>query len=127
MRHLKRVLYADDDTDSCELFQAALQPIEAFTYEVVLAQTVTEVITLIQQQRFDLVILEQFYADGKGTGLCSFIQAVPDPPTIIFYTSDVREETRETAMQVGAKSFLTKPNDFEKLLESTEALFLASC
>lgn len=124
MRHLRRVLYADDDIDSGELFQAALLPSESLEYEVILARTVTEVSHLIQQQSFDLVILEQFYADGKGTALCASIQALPNSPAIVFYTSDVREETRQAALEAGVQSFLTKPNEFEKLLELTESLFV---
>ena len=50
----KRILYIDDDEDSCELMKVLL---ETWDYEVALASTATEGLNLAHNEHFDMYLL----------------------------------------------------------------------
>lgn len=64
---------------------------------------------LIQNERFDLAILDVNLPDGNGFALCLEIkEAIPGLP-VIFLTANDLEEDILTGFDIGADDYVTKP------------------
>ena len=114
----KQILIADDDTAVAVSLQLML---EEEGYATRLARTVEEVKFLVNKEIFDLVLLDMNYeldtTSGKdGLGLIEFIQQEqPNLPTVAM-TGWGSVSLSVSAMQKGAKDFIEKPWNNERLL-----------
>ncbi|MBF2025827.1 MAG: response regulator [Oscillatoriales cyanobacterium C42_A2020_001] len=114
----KHLLYADDSIDSCELIVYLLQEVEAFNFKVTFAESAAKSIQVVQEQRFDVIVLDQYYLDGTGVDVCGYIRQIGITTPVIFYTGDSRDATRQEAIAAGAQFYLTKPSDLGALVDA---------
>lgn len=114
----KHLLYADDNSDSCELILYLLQEVEEFDFKVTVAEDAAKTIQCVQQQQFDVIVLDQYYPDGTGIELCRLVREMQITTPVIFYTGDNRDTSREAAIAAGAQLYLTKPSDLTDLLDA---------
>src|SRR5689334_19699814 len=108
----KRILYVDDDFDSYEILRFYLS-----TMELVHAQTITDGLRLAQSEPFAVYLLDIRLTDGTGVELCKRIRLSDRQTPVLFLSADVREATRQLALQAGAQAFITKPINFDYLTE----------
>jgi len=108
----KTFLIIDDD----RVFSNAVRDyLSGNSMEVLIANTAAEGITLCQQQRIDVVLLDQQLPDGEGHTLCPAILQYNDQTKIIFSTAFPSFENAIKAIRSGASDYLSKPYNLEEL------------
>jgi len=116
-----RILYIDDDKDSCEMIGLMLNLADD-SYEIMTASTAGKALTLIESQPFDLYILDHRLPVMTGVELCRQLRENNSQTPIIFYSAMAREIDRREAMAAGATEYLVKPNDLDKFTETVKRL-----
>lgn len=72
-----------------------------------------QALTLMQRQRFDLVLLDIHMPGADGLQLAAALQRLPDPPLVIFVTAHAGYAVN--AFDLEAVDYLTKPVRLERL------------
>jgi len=101
-----RVLYADDNDDSCSMVSTLLEFSDIY---VITAKTVAEAWRLSQTERFDLYLLDVRFPDGDGLELCCKLRKVDLHTPILFYSGNAYDTDKEKGLAAGANAYLTKP------------------
>jgi DNA-binding response OmpR family regulator len=117
----RRILCVDDDADSCELLEVMLGEADR-NFIVKSATSAEKAIELIENESFDLYILDNWMPNISGVQLCFLIRLTNSETPILFYTAATRLEDREAAMKAGANEYLLKPNDLEIIVETVQRL-----
>jgi DNA-binding response OmpR family regulator len=102
-----RVLYVEDDEDSCEMMRALLKQ---EGYEVVTVQTIADGLRLARLGGFDLFMLESWFPNGTGIELCQQIRTFDSRTPILFYSSLGYESDVQQGMSAGAQGYRIKPS-----------------
>jgi DNA-binding response OmpR family regulator len=100
----KSILCVDDDADTCELLQFVLAE-----YEFMFVHTIKEAFRLMENQRFDLYIFDNWLGDGSGIELCRKVRAAGFETPILFVSGVAQNKDIEEAIENGADKYLTKP------------------
>jgi DNA-binding response OmpR family regulator len=112
----KRILIVDDD----ELVLIALQELlKSRHFEVVTVSRGVEALKKLDEEGFDLMILDIVMPEMDGFELCAKIREKPNgrKTPIIFLSAKNREEDQRRGLEVGADLFLSKPISPQKLLD----------
>jgi len=108
------VLVVEDDGPLLQLLVEILQD-EAFNVTGVGRGQLA--IDALQQQCFDLLIIDVGLPDMTGLRICEFARAqYANAITILVITANATQQRCVTALEVGADDFLTKPFDMDELL-----------
>lgn len=112
------ILCVEDDADTCELVQFV------FTKEGCRVTTCgdCDCLKTVEGETFSAVILDNYFGDLSGIEICRKIRSLHPQTPIIFFSAEARPAEIDKAMDAGASAYLTKPNDFEKLVETTFGL-----
>src|SRR5688500_292447 len=112
---MRRVVVADDEADIRELCRTVLA---CEGYEVFTAETAAECISLVRQERPDLVLLDWMMPDLSGLDALWVLKGsmtTRDIPVVMLTalsgTSDIA-----VATSAGADGYVTKPFEVENLL-----------
>lgn len=116
-----RILFVDDDADSCELIDLMLNLADD-SYAVTTVSTAGKALDLIESQPFDLYIFDCRMPEITGVELCGKIRQTDSQVPIMFYSAAAREIDKNEAMAAGATEYLVKPNDFERLTGTVKRL-----
>ncbi len=119
-RH-KRILCADYDEDNREMMALFL---EIYGYEVTTSGSLAETLMLIGKGGFDLLLLDDWYPDGRGVDLCSRIHAFDGQTPIVLLSAYARQADINKAMEAGAQAYIVKPFDFDVLTQTIERIAL---
>ena len=111
------VLIADDIPQNLELLQLLL---ERAGHKVVAVSDGGQALVAVQQQPFDVVLMDIQMPVMDGLQACKLIrqweQSLPrEPLAIIALTASVLDEDKEAAKEAGMQGFASKPVDFEML------------
>lgn len=79
---------------------------EGFSVHIAAGQT--EAIEKIQQNMYDLYLLDISLADGNGFAICSYIKSISDTP-VIFLTASGDEYSVVMGLDIGADDYISKP------------------
>lgn len=125
-----RILVVDDDKDSCDLIKAMLY-FSDLNYEVSTAESSKKAISLMENQSFDLFILDHSLPDISGIELCDHIRKNNPVTPIMFLSARAYPADRSDGLKAGADEYLVKPNDLGRLVETINQLLdknpLANC
>jgi len=110
---MKRILIVEDDSHIHELLIAVLQ---GGGYAVTGAFSGTEALRLLEQERFDLVLLDLMLPGKSGEEVLAEISGIP----VIVLTAVASKESTVALLRQGASDYLTKPFDNEELLARIE-------
>jgi DNA-binding response OmpR family regulator len=108
-----RVLFLDNDADTCEMMRAVLA---SAGYEAVTAMTMTEGLKLARADNFDLILLDWYFEDGIGLDLCQTIRTFNSRVPIFFYTGISNESYLKRIGEAGAQGYFIKPVNVGELL-----------
>jgi DNA-binding response OmpR family regulator len=111
----KRILIFDDDEMVLMALGELLKP---EGYDVQTVSSATEALQKLDQNDYDLLMLDVIMPEVDGFELCKKIRGLDrykDTP-IVFLTAKSREEDRVRGLEVGANLFLSKPISPDKLL-----------
>ena len=101
-----RVLYAEDNEDSC--FMVSIM-CELSGIEVVTSKTVGEAWRLAISEHFDLYLLDSRFPEGDGLELCRRLRAYAPHTPILIYSGNAYEADKKNGLAAGANGYLTKP------------------
>lgn len=80
-------------------------------------------IRILEEEEIDLVITDINMPYTKGLELVRFVNSKMERKVpVIIITGITLEETREHALELGAKGFLTKPLDLDVLIDKVKSL-----
>jgi CheY-like chemotaxis protein len=102
---LTTVLLVEDHEDTRKMLELLF---EEWGYRATMVGTATEGLRNLLENRFDLIILDNWLPDLDGIELCRQIRAIDRQTPIIFYSAaGMGSEDRE-AMNSGANAFISK-------------------
>ena len=100
-----RILLVEDDK---EIIDNLIEFLAKEGFSVKNAKGQTEAIELVENESFDLVLLDVALADGNGFAVCSAIKANTCLP-VIFLTASGDEFSTVTGFDLGADDYIAKP------------------
>ncbi len=112
----KTILVVDDD----ELVRIALNELlRPEGYEVHLVPSGAEALKKLDQNDYDLLMLDIIMPEMDGFELCKQIRERENyrETPIVFLTAKSRDEDRDEGIEAGANLFLSKPISPDKLLQ----------
>lgn len=103
-----KILVVDDDTYNSKLMQLLL---EAEGYSVALAQSGEEALKLVNEQAFDLILLDVMMGGMNGFEVAQHLKTNPATQAIpiIMITALDDPSSKLQALEMGAEEFLSKP------------------
>lgn len=117
-----RILYVEDNKDSCELLSMMLPLYSDWKCSVTTVDNADTALSLMQKQVFDIYIVDYGLPGISGIEFCQQIRKTDSDTPIVFYTGRTQEIDREQALDAGANEYLVKPNDLIKLTETIKSL-----
>jgi DNA-binding response OmpR family regulator len=116
-----RILYVDDNDDACEMIRI-LFAVECKGYEIFTATSAIEAYEQLNNQQFNLIILNYYLPEMSGVEFCRRIRKSDSQIPLMFYSAMSREVDCYEALAAGANAFLVKPNDLDILTETVKRL-----
>ena len=116
-----KVLVADDH----EVVRRGLRQILAETGDILVAgeaASASEVIRLVSEQRFDVVVLDISMPGGSGIELIGEIKKVRPDARVLILTVYSEEQYAVRAIRAGAAGFLTKESASDRLIEAVRKI-----
>jgi DNA-binding response OmpR family regulator len=113
----KRILCVEDDKDTCDLLSVLFSE-----YEVIFARSLKEAFSLLDGQHFDLYVLDNWLPDGSGIELCRKIHSLKPAAPIIFTSAVGQRAEIKAALSAGAREYLVKPCEPERLQKIVKEL-----
>lgn len=101
----KRILIVDDHRDIRDLLGTYLQQHD---YQVSLAEDGVSMRDLLQQQSFDLIVLDLMMPGEDGLSLCRHVRDIGGPP-VIMLTAMAEDADCVVGLEMGADDYVTKP------------------
>ncbi|CAM3050783.1 response regulator transcription factor [Flavobacterium frigoris] len=114
------ILIVEDEAGIVQFLQ---QGLEEEGYQITSAADGLQGFELIQQQHFDLILLDWMLPKMSGLDLCKAIRRKDSNTPILFLTAkDTVQETIE-GIKAGANDYIKKPFSFEELVERIKIHF----
>lgn len=114
----KKILFVDDDKDLAFIITEML---EGYGYKVTNAHDSETAFNLMEDNMYDLVLLDINLPDMTGFELCMELRRVSTVP-IIFASARTSETDRITGFDIGGDDYLEKPYSMKELLARVNAL-----
>ena len=117
------ILIVDDNPEIREIINVLLGG-EGF--EVSEAENGAQALTLIEQQDFDLIILDIMMPKADGFAVLSFIRQRNDDTPVLFLTAKDSVSDRVKGLDSGANDYLIKPFSLEELCARLRSMLRTS-
>lgn len=115
---MKKILLIDD---TVEIYHMVVHSVRGAA-DVTWAKCLHEATVLLEERKFNLMILDIELPDGDGIEFCSRIKPIhPDVP-VLFITSHTTLEEKKLAFKVGGDGFIAKPFSPPALFERIQSL-----
>lgn len=102
---MSKILLVEDDKDIIENLSAVLR---AEGFQVRAEEGQKEALQAVEEESFDLLLLDVSLKNGNGFSVCSAVKAVSDIP-VIFLTASGDEFSVVTGLELGAEDYVSKP------------------
>lgn len=116
----RKILVVEDNVDLARLLELHLKDL---SFQVDLAFDGAAGLSKIDNNDFDLVILDLMLPKVDGLEICRQIRAKPTYIPIIMLTSKSSELDRVLGLEMGADDYVTKPFSIRELMARVKALF----
>lgn len=117
-----RALIVEDDEDLAAIAQVHLTH---GGYQVDVANTCQSALSLLANQEYDLILLDEILPDDRGDSLCRTIRDHSACP-IIFMSCLDDSNTIISALKAGGDDYMVKPLDYGELLARADAIIRRS-
>lgn len=114
-----RVLCAEPSNDICSLLQVLL---DHNGFDSDSASTISEAVGKAEGGDYCLFIVDDGYRDGTNFELIRRLRALKPHVPVLVYSSISFQESREDAARAGAVSYIVKPGEFGRLVETVVRL-----
>ena len=112
-----KILIVDDEKPICDLIDLNLS---ASGYQCRTVQDGLEALKLIEEENFDLILLDIMLPGADGYDIMEYIRPMGIP--VIFITAKHEVRDRVKGLKLGADDYLVKPFDVVELVARVEAL-----
>lgn len=110
---MQRILLAEDEES---IRDAVKMNLEMEGYEMVVTGSGREAMQIIQDQRFDLLLLDVMLPEISGFEICEQVRLTDREVPILFLTAKDGAMDRVAGLKLGGDDYLTKPFVLEELL-----------
>lgn len=110
---MKKILIIDDDQEIGAMLQMML---ELKGYHVEVKDRAHQIMSLLEHDSKDLILLDMLIADVKGTNLCKELKANVGTKYIPVIMFSALPEIEEECKKAGADGFISKPFELKELL-----------
>jgi two-component system alkaline phosphatase synthesis response regulator PhoP len=116
----KKILFVDDEAD---LIETVRFPLELEGYHVLVSNNGEEALNKTRQEKPDLILLDIMLPKMDGYTICRLLKSdekyrhIP----ILMLTARSQERDRQTAMQMGADEYITKPFDIDEVIRKIKS------
>ena len=110
---MARILILEDDTTFAQLLDGFLTKNK---HEVTLATLIRQATKTIENQKFDLLLVDYRLPDGTGIELLAHVRTLGQTTPVIVMTSFNDVRTAVKSIQMGAFDYITKPVNPDELL-----------
>jgi DNA-binding response OmpR family regulator len=120
-----KILVVDDDIHATTLFKTILT---AKGYEAIIVNDSATAVQVANSTNPELIILDLMMPEPNGFEVCKMLRANPkfSRTPIVIFTAMGDSESQETASEIGADEFLTKPFRVEELMLKIQILIAQS-
>jgi two-component system, OmpR family, alkaline phosphatase synthesis response regulator PhoP len=111
-----KILFADDEADLIETLRF---PLELEGYEVLVSNNGEDALEKAHQENPDLILLDIMLPKMDGYKICrllKFDKKYKHIP-ILMLTARTQEKDKETAMEMGADEYITKPFEIDEVIK----------
>lgn len=119
MSNAKSILLVEDEENLQEALKLNLE-LEA--YSVTAASDGTEALRLLEQEHFDLMILDVMLPELDGISVCERVRLENNDIPILILSAKNTSADRVNGLKKGADDYLTKPFNLEELLLRVQKL-----
>lgn len=112
-----KILIVDDEKPICDLIDINLT---AAGYRCKSVQDGLKAIELIEQERFDLILLDIMLPGADGFDIIEYIKPLKIPVIFITAKSDVNDKVK--GLKLGAEDYLVKPFEVVELIARVEVV-----
>jgi DNA-binding NtrC family response regulator len=108
------ICHVDDDSDEKEIFAEAIRSIDP-TFKLIQFSDCTELVnSFANKQSYDLFFLDFRMGQINGLGCLNLVKSNVDYSTkpVMFFAGDTIDKSIDSAYEMGAHYFISKPNDF---------------
>ena len=112
-----KILIVDDEKPICDLIDLNLS---ASGYQCRTVQDGLEALKLIEEENFDLILLDIMLPGADGYDIMEYIRPMGIP--VIFITAKHEVRDRVKGLKLGAEDYLVKPFDVVELVARVEAV-----
>lgn len=102
---MRRIFLVEDDGAIARNLTCLLRSED---FAVTQASTQAEAFSILNEERFDLALVDVSLTDGNGFTVCTEIKETQDIP-VIFLTASGDEASVVTGLNMGADDYITKP------------------
>jgi DNA-binding response OmpR family regulator len=113
------ILYVEDDRDNRDLLQFMF---ENAGYQLKTCATGEEALQVARRNGIAAYILDNWLGDMSGVQLCQEIRTFDRKTPIVFFSGVSYSKDRKEGLTAGAQSYLVKPDDLDKIIETVEQL-----
>ena len=117
----RRILCVEDDRDTCEVLRFVMTD-----YDFTTVSSVAAAQALIESEKFDIYVLDNWLPDGSGIDLCEKIRQLSSMVPIVFTSAIGQRKEIDLAMHAGADRYLVKPYEPEALVQTVKELLSQS-
>lgn len=121
-RKLPKVLIVDDIAVARDLTRAMLRSLDIT--QIFDASTGIEAVTLFQRERPDLVFLDICMPDMDGIQALAVMLADNPAAFVVMNSAESTKQNALAAMELGARGFIVKPFNMQKLQDILAKYFL---
>jgi DNA-binding response OmpR family regulator len=120
-----KILVVDDDIHATTLFKTILT---AKGYEAIIVNDSATAVQVANTTNPALIILDLMMPEPNGFEVCKMLRADPkfSRTPIVIFTAMGDNESKETATDIGADEYLTKPFRVEELMHKIQTLIAQS-
>jgi two-component system, OmpR family, response regulator TctD len=115
-----RLLLVEDTFDMAEAIMIRL---DRSGIACDLAKTLEEARSLLDVQRYDVIVLDLNLPDGLGTNLLKELRQKSDRTPVLVLTAEFSVDDRVSTLNSGADDYLVKPFDHRELEARIQALY----
>jgi CheY-like chemotaxis protein len=107
----KKILFVDDDANLLEVLRQMMVHFSGGTWEVLTALDVSKAMSILQEQKLDLLVIDIHMPLVDGLQFLNLLQRKYPNLLKVILTGDATEQHRAACLSNGAELFLEKPRD----------------
>lgn len=120
----QKVLIVDDEDMTRLLLDHILRKMHIEGLEVLMAEDGDQALTMAQDERPGLILLDVLLPKLNGYDVCQRIRRMPDyHPYIVILTARGNSSDRQRAAAIGADDFMTKPFNPNRLMSQLNRIW----